>query len=137
MYANVLTDCFIFTPSGKANGHAVGEKEPEVAQQQPSVITRLIKAFSLYKTLPVLTDTTPKPSQLQSLDAIRFLSMTWVILGHVWGSGMQIGSPSELILTTLVTFLLQTDLPEALVGLWMNIINIYGLPNAKPIRYSG
>jgi len=43
---------------------------------------QLMKAFSLYTTLPLLFDTTVRPNQLRGLEAIRFLSMSWVILGH-------------------------------------------------------
>lgn len=40
-------------------------------------------------------DATPKPGQLQGLDAIRFFSMTWVILGHVWGMAASFANPGE------------------------------------------
>ena len=49
-----------------------------------SIGMQLIKSFSLYETLPKMLDSSPKPNQLQALDGIRFLSMTWVILGHVY-----------------------------------------------------
>ena len=83
---------------GKANGHAVSPEEPETAAEKPSVIARIVKAFSLYQTLPRLFDTTPKPNQLQGLDGIRFLSMSWVILGHVWSMAARFGSPSEWLI---------------------------------------
>lgn len=73
------------------NGHAVKKEESDTKPEKPGVFYRLIKAFSLYETLPKLMDTTPKPNQLQGLDGIRFFSMTWVILGHVWSVVAQVG----------------------------------------------
>ena len=52
---------------------------------------QLMKSFSLYETVPKMMDSSPKPNQLQGLDGIRFLSMSWVILGHVFAFPMYYG----------------------------------------------
>ena len=52
---------------------------------------QLMKSFSLYETVPKMMDSSPKPNQLQGLDGIRFLSMSWVILGHVYAFPMYYG----------------------------------------------
>ncbi|XP_067945682.1 nose resistant to fluoxetine protein 6-like [Watersipora subatra] len=54
------------------------------ATNKPGIGIMLLKSFSLYENLPKLLDSTSKPNQLQALDGIRFLSMTWVIIGHVY-----------------------------------------------------
>ena len=59
---------------------------------------QLMKSFSLYETVPKMMDSSPKPNQLQGLDGIRFLSMSWVILGHVWSMAARFGSPSEWLI---------------------------------------
>jgi peptidoglycan/LPS O-acetylase OafA/YrhL len=43
--------------------------------------------FSAYQNTRILFKITPKnkPDILYSLNGIRFISMTWVVLGHVFG----------------------------------------------------
>ena len=49
-----------------------------------SVGMQLMKSFSLYENVPKMMDVEPKPFQLRALDGIRFFSMTWIILSHVY-----------------------------------------------------
>jgi len=84
----------------KTNGHAHGADAADFPPPPPkspppkakmSVGMQLMKSFSLYETLPKMMDSSPKPNQLQGLDGIRFLSMSWVILGHVYAFPMYYG----------------------------------------------
>lgn len=85
------------------------------------VASRLIHVFSLYETVPRLIDTTPKPNQLQGLDGIRFFSMTWVILGHVWSFSVQAAYPSKWPICRLDLTSIWYLAIDYLLMLWFNI----------------
>ncbi|XP_067946999.1 nose resistant to fluoxetine protein 6-like [Watersipora subatra] len=76
-----------WTVGAKANGvtkHEAPTKEAPKKSKNPGLGILFLKSFSLYENLPKLLDSSSKPNQLQALDGIRFLSMSWVIMGHVY-----------------------------------------------------
>lgn len=48
---------------------------------------RLLLSFSVYSNAPKILNTNQPKGTLTSVNGIRFLSMTWVILGHTFGFG--------------------------------------------------
>ncbi|CAH1786929.1 unnamed protein product [Owenia fusiformis] len=74
--------------------------ERAVNIQQPSVeyslFTRIILCFSMYTNGQKILNTTQSDDSLQCVHGIRFLSMTWVILGHTYVFGL--GATGNLII---------------------------------------
>nr|XP_039272371.1 nose resistant to fluoxetine protein 6-like [Styela clava] len=56
----------------------------EIENSNPSVLKQLILSFSIIKNTKALLDTSQKDGNINVLHGIRFLSMTWVILGHTF-----------------------------------------------------
>ncbi|PVD22481.1 hypothetical protein C0Q70_18295 [Pomacea canaliculata] len=49
---------------------------------EPGVVSRFLIAFSIYTNCSKLLSTRQPPGSLTCIHGIRFLSMTWVVLGH-------------------------------------------------------
>ena len=49
---------------------------------------RLLKCFSLQRTMGTLFSTSTKPGQVLCLNGIRVLSINWVVLGHAYASSI-------------------------------------------------
>ncbi|RUS69174.1 hypothetical protein EGW08_023063 [Elysia chlorotica] len=58
------------------------QNECEIVQKHDSTFTQTILAFSVYTNASKLLDTGQASSSISCLHGIRFLSITWVILGH-------------------------------------------------------
>ena len=75
------------------NGHSVLNN---------SAYTKFLLGFGIYTNTTKWLDTNvPKSAgHLGCLDGIRFISMTWVVLGHAWssGMGMNFNQPLDLIM---------------------------------------
>ncbi|KAK7495729.1 hypothetical protein BaRGS_00012949 [Batillaria attramentaria] len=83
-----------------ANGDRKGGEEtlplitrPEKAVRSPEhgTCTKLLVAFSVYTNGTKQLSTHQPPGSLTCIHGIRFLSMTWVVLGHTFLSPMQTG----------------------------------------------
>ncbi|OWF53651.1 nose resistant to fluoxetine protein 6-like [Mizuhopecten yessoensis] len=64
---------------------------PVVTRDQPvelGMMSNILVAFSVYTNGAKLLNTSAPPGSLTALNGIRFLSMTWVILGHTYSTGM-------------------------------------------------
>ena len=55
-------------------------------QDQPAFI-KLILSFSVYTNTSKFCNTSQQPGSLSAVHGIRFLSMSWVVLGHLYGFG--------------------------------------------------
>ena len=53
--------------------------------------------FSLYTNAKKLLSTDQAPGSLTAVHGIRFLSMSWVVMGHTYGMFLSIGSKYPLI----------------------------------------
>ncbi|XP_053380232.1 nose resistant to fluoxetine protein 6-like [Mercenaria mercenaria] len=73
-----------FTDLEKAKG---GEMVPDKTAYKPGILGKLLLSFSVYSNAPKILNTNQPKGTLTSVNGIRFLSMTWVILGHVYGFG--------------------------------------------------
>ena len=67
-------------------------KEKYRTSNQPETILgllgRLLKCFSLQRTMGTLFSTSTKPGQVHCLNGIRVLSINWVVLGHAYASSI-------------------------------------------------
>ncbi|KAF0291507.1 Nose resistant to fluoxetine protein 6 [Amphibalanus amphitrite] len=54
----------------------------------PSRAGTLVRAFSLYDSVPRLLNTAKDPRTIGCLHGIRFLTMAWIILGHIYAIGL-------------------------------------------------
>jgi hypothetical protein len=53
------------------------------------ILGKLLLSFSVYTNAPKILNTSQPKGTLTCVNGIRFLSMTWVILGHTYGFGAQ------------------------------------------------
>lgn len=51
---------------------------------------KLLLSFSIYSNASKIFNTKQPAGTLSSVNGIRFLSMTWVMLGHTYGFGAQL-----------------------------------------------
>lgn len=56
---------------------------------------RAIMCFSLFTNAAEILDTKQKPGSINCIHGIRFISMTWVIMGHVFDSAGGTGTLKE------------------------------------------
>ncbi|XP_035660415.1 nose resistant to fluoxetine protein 6-like [Branchiostoma floridae] len=68
------------TPEAIANG----AKSHEVSPGQEGISCRLLLAFSVYNNIEKLLSTKQSPDSITCLHGIRFLSLTWIVLGHTY-----------------------------------------------------
>ena len=52
----------------------------------------LLLSFSLYKTVPAIIATHQSPNAITSINGIRVISMLWILLGHAFTWGMELGN---------------------------------------------
>ncbi|XP_012943918.1 nose resistant to fluoxetine protein 6 [Aplysia californica] len=75
------------------NGVATVETIPLVNKTsqkiEPGKLAKAILAFSVYTNASKFLNTYQPPGSLGAIHGIRFLSMTWVILGHTYVFGIQ------------------------------------------------
>ncbi|KAJ8304386.1 hypothetical protein KUTeg_017969 [Tegillarca granosa] len=62
---------------------SVGDKDLNKVSE-PGVAGKLILSFSVYTNGKKILSTNQGPSSISSINGIRFISMTWVILGHTY-----------------------------------------------------
>jgi len=99
---SVFTNSLIFTDLLKFNKNssktkeeisldATTENESSLKKQEtkkPSLITQLMLNFSFYNNTIKLFKVNETPGQLDCLNAIRVLSMGYVVLGHLFSYGL-------------------------------------------------
>ncbi|XP_067662096.1 nose resistant to fluoxetine protein 6-like [Haliotis asinina] len=67
----------------------IGEKgKVEFSQPQPSLCGKILLSFSVYTNASKMLSTKQSAGSLTAINGIRFLSMTWVILGHTYVFGL-------------------------------------------------
>ncbi|KAK7497004.1 hypothetical protein BaRGS_00011740 [Batillaria attramentaria] len=74
--------------SGGSSGETkplLDSKKPTHAEE-PGTVAKLLISFSLYTNGSKLLSTYQPPGSLTCVHGIRFLSMTWVVLGHTFGA---------------------------------------------------
>ncbi|XP_045202055.2 nose resistant to fluoxetine protein 6-like [Mercenaria mercenaria] len=76
-----------FTDLEKATN---SEISPDKAPYKPGIPGKLLLSFSVYTNAPKILNTNQPKGTLTSVNGIRFLSMTWVILGHVYAFGLNL-----------------------------------------------
>ncbi|XP_061188236.1 nose resistant to fluoxetine protein 6-like [Saccostrea echinata] len=57
-------------------------------REKKNIITRILLAFSVYSNGKKILSTSQPKGTLSAVNGIRFLSMSWVILGHTLGTGI-------------------------------------------------
>ncbi|CAH1797227.1 unnamed protein product [Owenia fusiformis] len=82
-------------------GQSVEDPKPE----KSTIWHRLLLMFSMYNNIPKLLDTTHPPERIKVLNAMRFFSLCWIILGNTFN----LGTASSYIITTSN---LKTKTPE-------------------------
>ena len=55
------------------------------------LLVRILLSFSVYTNASKLLSTNQPPGTLSAVNGIRFVSMTWVILGHTYFFGASLG----------------------------------------------
>ena len=56
---------------------------------------RILLSFSIYTNATKILSTNQPAGTLSAVNGIRFVSMTWVILGHVYAFGLSSGGRSS------------------------------------------
>ncbi|XP_055898311.1 nose resistant to fluoxetine protein 6-like isoform X3 [Biomphalaria glabrata] len=56
---------------------------------EPNIFSQMLLAFSLFTNGSKLLSTSQSPDTLSVISGVRFLSMTWVILGHTYTYGFE------------------------------------------------
>ncbi|XP_029656584.2 nose resistant to fluoxetine protein 6 [Octopus sinensis] len=59
-----------------------------VVQKEPSLLGRILKCFSVYHNGSKLLNTDQAEGTLSCIHGVRFLSMAWVLIGHVYAFGI-------------------------------------------------
>ncbi|XP_033734150.1 LOW QUALITY PROTEIN: nose resistant to fluoxetine protein 6-like [Pecten maximus] len=62
------------------------EEKPKKTKQQ-GILPRLASSFSVYTNIRKLMNTEQASGALSAVNGIRFLSISWVVLGHTFGFG--------------------------------------------------
>uniref|UniRef100_K1PPP0 Nose resistant to fluoxetine protein 6 n=1 Tax=Magallana gigas TaxID=29159 RepID=K1PPP0_MAGGI len=88
---------------------SVGEKSPllishekKLAPKQDSVAERLLLAFSVYSNGKKILQVNQSAGTLTALNGIRFLSISWVVLGHTFAFITPVLSNSYVVLPDLI-----------------------------------
>ncbi|XP_053380930.1 nose resistant to fluoxetine protein 6-like isoform X2 [Mercenaria mercenaria] len=63
-------------------------QEPVYSYYTPGIFGRLLLSFSVYTNAAKILNTNQPAATLTSVNGIRFISMTWVILGHSYFFGL-------------------------------------------------
>ncbi|XP_060604940.1 nose resistant to fluoxetine protein 6-like isoform X2 [Ruditapes philippinarum] len=63
-------------------------QEPVYTYYTPSILGKLLLSFSVYTNAAKILNTNQPAATLTSVNGIRFISMTWVILGHTYYFGL-------------------------------------------------
>ncbi|XP_033763400.1 nose resistant to fluoxetine protein 6-like [Pecten maximus] len=104
------------------------------------VLSNILVAFSVYTNGAKLLNTSAPAGSLTALNGIRFLSMTWVILGHTYSTGMRYAHNVSTFLPQMVdrwTFqaimnaLVSVDTFFALSGLLVSYLFMREMEKAK------
>ena len=53
-----------------------------------SVLGQVVKCFSLYTNVPKILHAKAGPGAVTCVHGIRFISLTWVVLGHTYNYGI-------------------------------------------------
>ncbi|XP_053380235.1 nose resistant to fluoxetine protein 6-like [Mercenaria mercenaria] len=64
------------------------KKKASDGKYQPGTLGKLLLSFSVYSNAPKIFNTSQPAGTLTSVNGIRFVSMTWVILGHTYAFGL-------------------------------------------------
>ncbi|XP_053380236.1 nose resistant to fluoxetine protein 6-like [Mercenaria mercenaria] len=64
------------------------KKKASDGKYQPGTLGKLLLSFSVYSNAPKIFNTNQPAGTLTSVNGIRFVSMTWVILGHTYDFGL-------------------------------------------------
>ncbi|XP_029644314.1 nose resistant to fluoxetine protein 6-like [Octopus sinensis] len=74
----------------EAHVNCNGTKTPSKSDEELDAVSKFLLTFSVYKNAKKLLSTNQPDGTLTCIHGIRFLSMTWVILGHTYIFGMPI-----------------------------------------------
>ncbi|XP_035683589.1 nose resistant to fluoxetine protein 6-like [Branchiostoma floridae] len=84
------------------------QKQTEaVATKEENVSCRVLLCFSLYTNIGKLLSTSQAPGAIKCLHGIRFLSMSWVILGHTYAFAEPVIDNGSLALEVIGQFTFQ------------------------------
>lgn len=81
MILSSLYDITVYRPIVPA--HLPAKEVKAFHESQPSLV-RVLIAFSIPRNVDKVMETTKRPGQIECLMGIRFISLTWVILGHTY-----------------------------------------------------
>ena len=65
------------------------------------ILGKVLLSFSVYTNVTKLLNTNQPAGTLSSINGIRFLSMTWVMLGHSYGFGISVAGNGSMIIKML------------------------------------
>ena len=60
----------------------------------PGTLGKLLLSFSVYTNASKILNTKQPKGTLTAVNGIRFVSMSWVIMGHSFGASMQFSGTS-------------------------------------------
>uniref|UniRef100_A0A914XGG6 Nose resistant-to-fluoxetine protein N-terminal domain-containing protein n=1 Tax=Plectus sambesii TaxID=2011161 RepID=A0A914XGG6_9BILA len=98
----VLVVLLVFTLVSTAVDYCIQQPALRKAKSQGkkmpprSKAFRALMCFSMYTNASEILDTKQKPGSINCIHGIRFISMTWVIMGHVFDSAGGTDNVSEL-----------------------------------------
>ena len=81
---------------------------------------RALLAFSLRRNVPRLLSTSMPPGAYMAFNGIRFMSMTWIILGHTWQLGLYMTQHDRRVPITAAGTIL---LPHAQNVWWVSLFD--------------
>ncbi|KAL3870231.1 hypothetical protein ACJMK2_038308 [Sinanodonta woodiana] len=91
LYENV-NDTIHLSETKDTKKECVVKCQIAVRQFKEGTIAHILLAFSMYSNAVKILSTKQATGSLGAVNGIRFLSMSWVILGHTFGYGKQLGS---------------------------------------------
>ncbi|CAH1248349.1 Hypp8112 [Branchiostoma lanceolatum] len=112
-----LYDVMIERPRKAAKileANAKGATSRKVIPEQEGIVRRLVLSFSIYNNLSKLLSTKQPSDSITCLHGIRFLSLTWIILGHTYNYSFESIDNPLALLETIKTFMFQVVLQTML-----------------------
>ncbi|KAL4219409.1 hypothetical protein ACF0H5_021989 [Mactra antiquata] len=103
---NVVTDNKIASfgnglQNGNKNTHPPNKLSMPSARK-PGMAGKLLLSFSIYTNASKILNTNQSAGTLTAVNGIRFISMTWVVLGHTYSFGLQSASNIATFGSTLM-----------------------------------
>ncbi|GAB1599304.1 nose resistant to fluoxetine protein 6-like [Argonauta hians] len=107
MFAGTLYDIFTQLVSAQQNNLPTDATKKGEIDQSPGVLVKLLLCFSVYTNGRKLLKTEQAKGTLTCIHGIRFLSLTWVILGHTFVFGISVFRNISLVGEDMNGFLFQ------------------------------